>query len=63
MISKEEENQLQKLTLSMIAVHSDAAYSISENISLYRSTENIRSLNVFIFDVTDNQEVQTKTIF
>jgi len=63
MISIEEENQLQKLTLSMIAVHSDAVYSISENISLYRSAENIRSLNVFIFDVTDNQEVQTKTIF
>ncbi|WP_223600349.1 hypothetical protein [Chryseobacterium sp. GVT01B] len=63
MISKEEANPLQKLTLSMTAVHSDAAYRISENISLYRSTENIRSLNVFIFDVTDNQEVLTKTVF
>ncbi|MBB6329432.1 hypothetical protein HNP24_000382 [Chryseobacterium sediminis] len=63
MISKEEANQLQKLTLSMTAVHSDAAYSIPDHISLYRSAENIRSLSVFIFDVTDNQEVQTKTIF
>jgi hypothetical protein len=63
MISKEEANRLQKLTLSMTAVHSAAVYSISTNISLYRSAENIRSLNVFIFDVTDNQKLQTKTIF
>ncbi|MDR3024699.1 hypothetical protein [Chryseobacterium sp.] len=63
MISKEEANQLQKLTLTMTAVHSDAAYRISDNISLYRSAENIRSLNVFILNVTDNQEVQTKTGF
>ena len=62
MISKEEANRLQKLTLSMTAVHSAAIYSKSANIS-YRSAENIRSLNVFIFDVTDNQELQTKTIF
>lgn len=63
MISKEEANQLQKFTHSITTVHSDAEYSISENISLYRSAENIRSLNVLIFDVTDNQEVHTKTIF
>ncbi|MGV2449521.1 hypothetical protein [Chryseobacterium cucumeris] len=63
MISKEELNQLQKLTRSITAVHSDAAYSIPENISLYRSAENIRSLNIFIFNVTDNQKIQTKTIF
>ncbi|MDR6465125.1 hypothetical protein J2783_003642 [Chryseobacterium sediminis] len=63
MISKEEANRLQKLTLSMTAVRSDAAYRISNNISLYRSAENIRSLNVFIFDVTDNQKLQTKTTF
>jgi hypothetical protein len=47
----------------MTAVYSAAVYSISTNISLYRSAENIRSLNVFIFDVTDNQKLQTKTIF
>lgn len=63
MISKEEINQLQKLTRSITAVHSHAAYSIPENISLYRSAENIRSLNILIFNVTDNQKIQTKTIF
>ncbi|MFP8893841.1 hypothetical protein ACLI50_09845 [Chryseobacterium sp. EZn1] len=63
MISKEEINQLQKLTRSITAMHSDAAYGIPENISLYRSAENIRSLNILIFNVTDNQEIQTKTIF
>lgn len=63
MISKEEINQLQKLTRSITAMHSDAAYGIPENISLYRSAENIRSLNILIFNVTDNQEIQTKMIF
>lgn len=63
MISKEEINQLQKLTHVITAAYSDAAYRIPEHISLYRNTENTQSLNVLISDVTDNQEVRTKTIF
>lgn len=63
MISKEEINQLQKLIHAITAAYSDAAYRNPEHISLYRSTENTRSLNVLISDVTDNQEVRTKTIF
>ncbi|MDR4890909.1 MULTISPECIES: hypothetical protein [unclassified Chryseobacterium] len=58
MISKEEANQLQKLTPSIPAVHSAAARVISEN----RSGENRPSLNIFMVSAADDEGVWIKTV-
>ncbi|MDR4954876.1 hypothetical protein REB14_22055 [Chryseobacterium sp. ES2] len=62
MISKEEVNQLQKLTPSITAVHSVAACIISGKISSHRTTENSSTLNVSIGNDADNERVWTKTV-
>ncbi len=61
MISKEEVNQLQKLTPSITAVHSVAACIISGKISSLRTRENIPTLNVSIANAND-EGVWTKTV-
>lgn len=58
MISKEEANQLQKLTPSIPAVHSAAARVISEN----RSVQNRSSLNIFMVSAADDEGVWIKTV-
>lgn len=58
MISKEEANQLQKLTPSIPAVHSVAARVISEN----RSVENRSSFNIFMISTADDERVWIKTV-
>jgi hypothetical protein len=58
MISKEELNQLQKLTPSIMAVHSLTARKTSS----YKATENSLNVNVGVFGNTDGEGVWTKMV-
>lgn len=62
MISKEEVNQLQKLTPSITAAHSVAACIISGKISLHRTTDNRSTLNISMVNGTDDEGVWAKTV-
>lgn len=62
MISKEEVNQLQKLTPSITAVHSVTACIISGKISSYKARQNRSNVNVSVFGNTDDEGVWTKTM-
>lgn len=62
MISKEEVNQLQKLTPSITAAHSVAACLIPGKISSHRTAENRPALNVLTGSNTCDEGVWTKTV-
>lgn len=62
MISKEEVNQLQKLTPSITAVLSVAVCIISGKISSPRTTENMPTLNASVVNDADAEGVWNKTV-
>ncbi|MGI9582085.1 hypothetical protein ACR1PO_12780 [Chryseobacterium sp. RRHN12] len=63
MISKEEENQIQKITPSRITVHWAAAYIVSEKKIRPGNSDDTQSFNAFIVNGNDHKRVLAKNSF